>query len=73
MDGVVLRVRVGWTVRFENIPFDEGFYVGTGGYCAPLTVLLPVSYLCKRGAVTRCCWPWARDCVGQQHAQGLAR
>jgi hypothetical protein len=34
MDSVELRVRVGWTTRTEYIQFNEGFYLGHGGYCA---------------------------------------
>ena len=33
MDSVELRVRVGWTTRTEYIQFNEGFYLGHGGYC----------------------------------------
>jgi hypothetical protein len=34
MDSVELRVRVSWTTRTEYIQFNEGFYLGHGGYCA---------------------------------------
>jgi hypothetical protein len=33
MDSVELRVRVGWTTRTEYIQFNEGFFLGHGGYC----------------------------------------
>jgi hypothetical protein len=33
MDSVELRVRVGWITRTEYIQFNEGFYLGHGGYC----------------------------------------
>ena len=33
MDSVELQVRVGWTTRTEYIQFNEGFYLGHGGYC----------------------------------------
>ncbi len=33
MDSVELRVKVGWTTRTEYIQFNEGFFLGHGGYC----------------------------------------
>jgi hypothetical protein len=33
MDSVELRVKVGWTTRTAYIQFDEGFFLGHGGYC----------------------------------------
>jgi hypothetical protein len=33
IDSVELRVRVGRTTRTEYIQFNEGFYLGHGGYC----------------------------------------
>jgi hypothetical protein len=37
VDGLVLKVRVGWTVRTETIPLDQGFYLSgaTGAGCPP--------------------------------------